>query len=65
MNETPSAVGDLLWRKSSYSGGAGGECIEVADCVQTVHIRDSKDTSRPALSVGAPAWAAFVGSAVR
>ncbi|MCQ0024989.1 DUF397 domain-containing protein [Streptomyces somaliensis DSM 40738] len=65
MNETPGAAGDLLWRKSSYSGGAGGECVEVADCVQTVHVRDSKDTSRPALSVGAPAWGAFVGFAAR
>ncbi|MCZ7457519.1 DUF397 domain-containing protein [Streptomyces sp. WMMC940] len=65
MNETLSAVGELRWRKSSYSGGAGGECVEVADCARVVRVRDSKDTSRPALSVAASAWAAFVGFAAQ
>ncbi|MFD3353661.1 DUF397 domain-containing protein [Streptomyces fradiae] len=58
-------AGDLLWRKSSYSGGAGGECVEVADRARTVHVRDSKDTSRAALSVAAPAWSVFVGFAAQ
>ncbi|URN17271.1 MULTISPECIES: DUF397 domain-containing protein [Streptomyces] len=65
MNKTPGTAGELLWRKSSYSGGAGGECVEVADCAQTIRVRDSKDINRPALSVAAPAWAAFVGFAAR
>ncbi|MGQ5648574.1 DUF397 domain-containing protein [Streptomyces sp. EKR5.2] len=61
MNETPGAVDELTWRKSSYSGGAGGECVEVADRAHVVRVRDSKDTSRPALSVAAAAWTTFVG----
>jgi hypothetical protein len=52
------------WRKSSYSGANGGECIEVATTPDTVMVRDSKDRSRGVLSVSASAWRAFV-SAVR
>ncbi|MCX4996438.1 DUF397 domain-containing protein [Streptomyces longwoodensis] len=65
MNETPGAAGEQPWRRSSYSGGAGGECVEVADCAHSVRVRDSKDTNRPALSVTASAWSAFLGFAVR
>ncbi|MER6676102.1 DUF397 domain-containing protein [Streptomyces sp. NPDC000983] len=54
----------LLWIKSSYSSEEGGECIEVATCPHTIHVRDSKDTSRPGLVVGTGAWAAFVGYTV-
>ncbi|MGK5447201.1 DUF397 domain-containing protein [Streptomyces radiopugnans] len=46
----------LPWRPSprSHSGAEGGECVEVAATWATVHVRDSKDTAREALSV-APA----------
>ncbi|WP_316753531.1 DUF397 domain-containing protein [Streptomyces herbicida] len=50
----------LTWVKSSYSSGEGGECVEVAVASGAVHVRDSKDTSRPALTVEPAAWAAFV-----
>ncbi|GAB2870884.1 hypothetical protein GCM10027074_43140 [Streptomyces deserti] len=46
--------------KSSYSGGAGGECIEVAALPHSVHIRDSKDTGRGSLTVSSDSWSAFV-----
>ncbi|MFD6322446.1 DUF397 domain-containing protein [Streptomyces sp. NPDC058442] len=51
--------------KSSYSSGAGGECIEVATRPATVHVRDSKDTTRAALAIEPTAWAAFVEFAAR
>ncbi|MBP2404255.1 DUF397 domain-containing protein [Streptomyces syringium] len=51
---------ELAWFKSSYSGGAGGDCIEVATGCSTVHVRDSKHTDGPQLSVHAAPWAAFV-----
>ncbi|CAL9422847.1 hypothetical protein SUDANB21_01888 [Streptomyces sp. enrichment culture] len=51
----------LAWFKSTYSSGEGGQCVEVATSPHTVHVRDSKDTSRPGLAVGSEAWAAFVG----
>jgi hypothetical protein len=49
------------WRKSTYSGGQGGECVEVADGVPGVMpVRDSKDPEGPALVFGVDAWTAFV-----
>jgi hypothetical protein len=48
------------WRKSSYSGSEGGECVEVAACPGVVHVRDSKDIARPALTVSSQQWEAFV-----
>ncbi|WNZ12073.1 DUF397 domain-containing protein [Streptomyces sp. 11x1] len=55
----PDADG-LKWFKSSYSAGDGGQCVEVAAGMGTVHVRDSKDTTRTALAVDPTAWTAFV-----
>ncbi|MFI7347780.1 DUF397 domain-containing protein [Streptomyces sp. NPDC049936] len=62
--ETANSSNRLTWVKSRYSGGAGGECLEVATGSHSVHVRDSKDTARPGLVVGTCAWAAFVGYTV-
>ncbi|MFJ5534263.1 DUF397 domain-containing protein [Streptomyces sp. NPDC093261] len=51
------------WRKSSYSGGTGGECIEVADLTPHIAIRDSKNPQAGALAVTPHAFAAFVMAA--
>ncbi|MDX2291030.1 MULTISPECIES: DUF397 domain-containing protein [Streptomyces] len=59
MNNTES----LAWFKSSYSGGEGGQCVEVAAGAGAVHVRDSKDVARPALRVSRDAWAGFLGLA--
>ncbi|MFJ3142696.1 DUF397 domain-containing protein [Streptomyces halstedii] len=49
------------WRKSSYSGSTGGDCVEVADSYPaTVPVRDSKNPAGPVLLLGADAWQAFV-----
>ncbi|OIJ86549.1 hypothetical protein BIV25_41015 [Streptomyces sp. MUSC 14] len=51
------------WRKSSYSNSDGGACLEVAAIAPAqglVPVRDSKDTTRTPLLLGAPAWKAFV-----
>ncbi|MFI8461166.1 DUF397 domain-containing protein [Kitasatospora sp. NPDC085464] len=53
------------WRKSSYSGPNGGQCIEVADGISgAMPVRDSKDPSGPALAFSSAAWRSFV-TAVR
>jgi hypothetical protein len=53
------------WVKSSYSGGNGGQCVEVAPGFDGVMpVRDSKDPEGPALTFTADAWRAFV-TAVR
>ncbi|MFG2263998.1 DUF397 domain-containing protein [Streptomyces sp. NPDC048720] len=38
---------ESAWLKSRYSTGSGGECVEAAVRLATVHVRDSKDTTRP------------------
>ncbi|MFB6824121.1 DUF397 domain-containing protein [Streptomyces virginiae] len=68
----------VLWRKSSYSGGTGGDCVEcaplgaaawrTASCSGTtggdgqVAVRDSKNTDGPVFTVTATAFTAFVRS---
>ncbi|MBC9716088.1 DUF397 domain-containing protein [Streptomyces sp. TRM66268-LWL] len=56
---------ELAWFKSSYSGGAGGECLEVATRPHAIHIRDSKQppTDADHLTVTPRSWAAFVAYA--
>nr|WP_246430328.1 DUF397 domain-containing protein [Streptomyces rectiverticillatus] len=54
---------ELAWIKSSYSGGAGGNCVEVAARPRTVAIRDSKHPEGHGIAVPATAWAHFVGFA--
>ncbi|MET9500445.1 DUF397 domain-containing protein [Streptomyces sp. NPDC006622] len=53
-------IDQLTWHKSSYSSEEGGECVEVAARPGTVHVRDSKDTTRAALAVHPTAWTTFV-----
>lgn len=51
------------WRKSTYSSGGSGECVEVATCAcpePSVRIRDSKDPEGPVLRFASDAWAAFL-----
>ncbi|MEU9090220.1 DUF397 domain-containing protein [Streptomyces sp. NPDC087901] len=55
-----------IWRKSTYSGGSGGDCLEVLDGVpEIVPVRDSKVTDGPALVFRAAAWSAFTASLKR
>ncbi|QKW18447.1 DUF397 domain-containing protein [Kitasatospora sp. NA04385] len=51
------------WRKSSYSNGDGGDCIEVDDS-NPGHVRDSKDPSGPVLEFSPTAWSSFVTATV-
>ncbi|WTL02018.1 DUF397 domain-containing protein [Streptomyces niveus] len=55
----------LEWFKSSYSGSEGGNCVEVAAHPAAVHVRDSKVTDGPVLTVTPAAWAAFTSDVVR
>ncbi|MFJ8634179.1 DUF397 domain-containing protein [Streptomyces sp. NPDC093568] len=52
------------WKKSSYSGGSSGDCLEVNDAARPTHVpvRDSKNPTGPAIVFSAPAWSAFVTS---
>lgn len=48
------------WFKSSYSGSQGDSCVEVAIAEHAVHVRDSKDVTRPAFAVDREGWGRFV-----
>jgi hypothetical protein len=50
------------WRKSSYSGPTGGNCVETATLAEGgVAVRDSRSPAGPALAFTPGAWDAFVG----
>ncbi|MEI5524054.1 DUF397 domain-containing protein [Streptomyces brasiliscabiei] len=53
----------LDWRKSTYSSPQADSCVEAATTPATIHVRDSKDTTRPHFDLGPSAWAAFVSYA--
>ncbi|WP_328925173.1 DUF397 domain-containing protein [Streptomyces sp. NBC_00190] len=55
-------VNGLSWRKSSYSNGEGGSCVEVSDDLRgVVPVRDSKLAGlSPVLVFPADAWAPFI-----
>ena len=65
MNTERSENSSLRWFKSSYSGGAGGECVEIAPSLATIHIRDSKAPAHGMLTVRSSTWSAFLGLARR
>jgi hypothetical protein len=52
------------WRKSSYSGDTGGECVEVAARSQEMRVRDSKNPAGPRLAFPVGAWAEFLGGSL-
>ncbi len=47
------------WRKTSYSSGNGGNCVEVGQATEAVAVRDTKDRDGATLDVPAEAWRAF------
>lgn len=51
------------WRKSSRSGGNGGNCVEVATFDTAVAVRDSKAPDQAMLVFGRPEWATFLAAA--
>ncbi|THA68098.1 DUF397 domain-containing protein [Streptomyces sp. A0958] len=59
MTRAAHATG-LSWFKSSYSGSEGGNCVEVAAHPAAVHVRDSKVSDGPVLTVPPHAWTAFL-----
>ncbi|MGN9758926.1 DUF397 domain-containing protein [Streptomyces sp. SD31] len=52
------------WRKSTYSDGNGGDCVEVADGIPgTVPVRDTKlAADSPVLLIPAHTWSGFLTS---
>ncbi|MGH3795438.1 MAG: DUF397 domain-containing protein [Pseudonocardiaceae bacterium] len=58
-----SDLSRATWRKSSHSnGGVDGACVEVAELVDQVAMRDSKDPTGPVLTFPRDEWCAFLSS---
>jgi Domain of unknown function (DUF397) len=55
---------DTVWRKSSYSGANGGQCVEVAS-TDRVMVRDTKDKDGAKLAFSPGAWQAFTARVKR
>lgn len=49
------------WRKSSFSGANGGDCVEVASA-DGVMVRDTTNRGGGTLAFTADAWAKFTAS---
>jgi len=49
------------WRKSTYSGANGGDCVEVASA-GVVMVRDTRDRDGAMLAVPAEAWQKLTAS---
>ncbi|HSA51438.1 MAG TPA: DUF397 domain-containing protein [Yinghuangia sp.] len=57
MHKAPSETAS--WRKSTYSGQTGPNCVEVAPLDGVIGARDSKDAARGHLTVSPAAWTAL------
>ena len=50
----------LGWFRSSYSNGAGGECVECAISIDHTLVRDSKISGGDVVTVRSDAWCLFI-----
>ena len=50
------------WRKSTYSGSNGGDCVEVGGSGRAVMVRDTKERSGAVLRFGPDAWQRFAAT---
>ncbi|MGH3247974.1 MAG: DUF397 domain-containing protein [Trebonia sp.] len=48
------------WRKSSYSGGAANDCVELASDNGMVAVRDTTNRDGGTLAFSAEAWQDFL-----
>jgi hypothetical protein len=59
-----SDLSRATWRKSSYSNGSGGSCVEIAELTDPaskhqIAVRDSKNPNGPILAFTSREWRAF------
>lgn len=66
VEQVSEDVNNLRWFKSSYSGSGGGDCVEVAEGLDAVYVRDSKVAGGgPVLRVRRGEWTTFMSLAVK
>jgi hypothetical protein len=50
------------WRKSTYSGTNGGDCVEAADMNGRILVRDTTDRGGVVLTISPDTWRRFTAS---
>ncbi|MFD8964308.1 DUF397 domain-containing protein [Streptomyces sp. NPDC059568] len=60
MTSRQSKPEEAAWFKSSYSGGTGNSCVEIAHLAPWVGIRDSKNAASATLLIPTTSWTAFI-----
>jgi hypothetical protein len=57
----------MTWRKSSFSGGGEGDCVEVSfsSSLPLVGLRDSKNSAGPTLTLPPESWLSFLATTAR
>jgi hypothetical protein len=53
---------ELRWFKSTFSGGNGGDCVEVAFLPAAVAVRDTKDRALPPQRHTGSSWTEFLAA---
>ena len=57
---TAHELSTAVWRTSSYSNGEGGACVQVADGLPAMPVRDTKCPDGPTLIFPPASWTAFL-----
>lgn len=60
MSPAQETNSDVRWFKSTYSGGSGSDCVEVAFGGQFVSVCDSKTPQQGTLTTSTSAFTAFI-----
>ena len=58
--DTDGPLTGATWRKSTYSGNNGANCVEVAMTSALVGVRDTKNRDGATLTVTSDEWRAFL-----
>lgn len=53
-------MNELQWRKSSYSNGSGGACVELAETADGIAVRNSNHPDAGTLTVSPADMAALI-----
>jgi Domain of unknown function (DUF397) len=53
----------LRWRKSSFSGNGGGNCVDVAADSEKIYVRNSKNPAGSMVAFTQSEWRAFISGA--
>jgi hypothetical protein len=56
-------VNGVKWRKSSYTGANGGDCVEIANLDRSIAVRDSKAPNDGTLRFTPGKFCAFLAEA--